>query len=418
MHSVFHSIRFALFSLLLINLSCDNESDPAEPQATPLLKLTVENSFPTKNVDNWVMVHDKNGVLIDAKKFETGQVVTIETEEQIPDDLISVTLLSFDSTNTLPQVPVDLRTYSHLLKGQQWTLKLASVPQSSGSPTSFSIGVSGVNNRPLSYAVSSETGGKKRGYSFAAGLITSDVTYYEKDEATFMVAMELEEGQPKYRFIENVVPNEYYEFPVSNLQNFDHTLDVSFPTTERTICDLWTYNANTKYYGGFKLFETTDFSPRSRLKLGYLDRFDKYRLFIFLWYSKGYYHYECLGNLPKSIDFPFDVDFDLKNTSINEFSIAGNPEYDYLTSGYQINETGNPKVFVSWSISSPKPGVKILTFPKPLTDTYKFLNIDKFDHSGTTFFIGQSLLYDDFVSMSYKGMAEKEFEQYGVSVSN
>jgi hypothetical protein len=106
-------------TISVIFLGCDsNEPNPAPP-ILQLLKLTVDASYNTKNIDNWVMVHDKNGVLLGIKKFERGQVVSLETNETVPEDQISVTLFRCDSANLAQGLPMKVGvTFKAAVRGE------------------------------------------------------------------------------------------------------------------------------------------------------------------------------------------------------------------------------------------------------------------------------------------------------------
>ena len=109
---MFYTARIFCLALILLSvifLGCDD--DDADPAAQAVPMLTVDASYLTKNIDNWVMVHDKNGSFLGAKKFESGQVVTLETSEVVPDDLVSITLLRCDSADLAKGWYCDLVTY-------------------------------------------------------------------------------------------------------------------------------------------------------------------------------------------------------------------------------------------------------------------------------------------------------------------
>jgi hypothetical protein len=416
MPSVSKFLPFALASLSILFLACGDDQDQPDPvlPTSQLLTLNVDASYPTKNIDNWVMVHDKNGVLLGAKKFESGQVVTLETSEAVPDDQISVTLLRYDSTGVEAGMPMKLYTYSNLPKGQEWKLAELASLSASTQVGKFVLNLSGSGG--YNYVVSDENTGLATAFYANTGAISADISLYRQSGSTFMVSME-QDGHARYGFIEHVTQGATYSFGVGDLKDFDHTLTVSFPSTSAAYCLLVTYDATRPVNTGFVLLYDPGLPnvSRSDFELGYLDQFKKYYINMEFDYGKVRYLYTRVGDMPKAIDLPLDENFQLQNTGVNNLSLAGSPDYAYRRSNYflHLNASG---VYAAWNIYSPEPGFKMLSFPKELTDVYGFLNVEGFDHGSTTFVIGQE--YNNLIDVTYKGTTRGEYEEYGVYVED
>src|SRR3989337_3496154 len=93
-----------LFLSLAFFLGCSDEDESPQPEPEPELvtvfSLSVDADYAFKK-DNWIMVHDKNGILLDYQQVETGGVVKFETSEAVPDQKIGITIFSYDTAGSL-----------------------------------------------------------------------------------------------------------------------------------------------------------------------------------------------------------------------------------------------------------------------------------------------------------------------------
>lgn len=414
MHPFIRFSRLALVALSIIFLSCDDEGANPSAPTVQLLKLTVDAGYTTKYLDNWVMVHDKNGALLGVKKFESGQVIELETQEAVPDDVISVTLFSVDSVAlSFDRGTIDLSTYADLPRGQEWKLAQRS-PGELKDYGRFTFDMDGVYDKPFAYAVSCNLlSFAGLDYSINGGILRGSSGVYA-ETMDFMVSMEREPGHPQYLFLKNVVGGGNYKLSVNDLQDFDHTLDVSFPATNDMFCDVRTYDPSTGKTG-YELYLDLIGQPvtRDHLRLGYLDQFQNYYIGMYVVVSGKEYSYSSVGAMPKAINFPFNIDYAIQNTGINDFSLKANPKYSYRSSFYQMKDPPNPMILVNWFINSPGVGFKFMTsFPKEITATYPFLDVNSFEYKYTNFVTGMT--YSDFIDQTFKESGPAEYEQYAV----
>jgi len=407
--SKFSLVVFVLLSLIF--LSCDSDGPGPAASTVQLLKLTVDANYSTKDIDDWVMVHDKNGVLLGVKKFESGQVVNFETQEVVPDDVISVTLFSFDSAFLSSNGgTINLSTYSDLPKGEEWKLALRS-PITLTNCGQFTIDIDGVFTDPFAYVLSSNLVSIESTTYFTGGGVLRGSGSVCDQTTEFMVSMEREVGHPQYLFLNNMASGGNYKFSVDDLKDFDHTLDVFFPATNDVFCDLRTYDPSTGATGYDLYLNLGQDARRDHFRLGYLDQFRNYYLGMYVVVSGKEYAYTKRGAMPKAVNFPFNMDYGIQNTGINEFSLKANPEYSYRESVYQMKHPANPLILVNWTIDSPGVGFKFMTsFPKEITAVYPFLDVNEFDHGFTEFNSG--LTYTDFIDLRFRGSGPVEYEQY------
>ncbi|MGZ5221971.1 MAG: hypothetical protein ACXWC7_17930, partial [Chitinophagaceae bacterium] len=135
--------------VLLIMIGCskkDSNSSPVANKPVKILVLQVDASYITAKTDNWVLIHDADGKLIEYKPFETGNIITVETEKEIPGNKVNITLFEYFNNDTISTHI--LESYLSNGLGQEWVLK-------KGSPSQRQIGniigsvtfnVSGINS--------------------------------------------------------------------------------------------------------------------------------------------------------------------------------------------------------------------------------------------------------------------------------
>src|SRR5262245_47719804 len=110
-----------LLPILFAGCSDDDEpSGPLEPRV--VLTVKVDASFNANvTVDNWMMITDIDGNLIDYKAFVAGDSLSFETAKATPSDKINITIAE-TSGNSTGRYHY-LRSYLWIPIGQNWTIK-------------------------------------------------------------------------------------------------------------------------------------------------------------------------------------------------------------------------------------------------------------------------------------------------------
>jgi len=119
------SYKIFLFALIIF-LSCDDENEsPGTTTPVTIFTLTVESDYPLKK-DTWVMVHDKNDVLLDHKQINATGIATFQTSKAVPDDKIGVTFITYDTPENINDY--GFTSYLSVPTGQAWIWKKPSIP--------------------------------------------------------------------------------------------------------------------------------------------------------------------------------------------------------------------------------------------------------------------------------------------------
>ena len=139
---------FAFFTLiyLLALTGCSKSNDDSSPSLIPpknIIQVKIDTSFLTDQSENWIIAHDINGKLLAYDSFESGDLVILESENDIPDNRVNITFFQYFVDSRKQHY---LESYLSNVIGQEWTLKKEPfTPQNHGNKTgNFTVSVSGV----------------------------------------------------------------------------------------------------------------------------------------------------------------------------------------------------------------------------------------------------------------------------------
>jgi len=405
MYWVSRFFRIAMLSVSVFFLSCDSD-DEAVPPTVQLLKLTVAANYPTTYGDNWVLVHDANGKLLGAKKFEASDVVSLDTQDAVTQDLMSVTLVSL-----VDGAYVELFTYAHVAREQEWALARPGVSGSENNYGSVYVKIRDLVNMPFNIQVSAGQGQLLSAiYNEEQHTSNVHMDFDKKAGSILMAFMETELDHPQYQFIQNVQDGGHYEVSAVDFKDFDHTADVSFPAVGDITARLSGYDtdvAGTSY----TLYESSTYAPRTKIRFGYLDKFNKYSLNLTVRYDNIWYSCSSLGSFPARIELPFERTYKRSSSGIYDFTLVNLEPYTYRYSSYYTEEEPS-KAF--WEIWSPGVDLKSLEFPDELKD--KLPDAATFIHGSTTFY-HQGISYNDYLGIKFRGQeGPQNYVQYQVTV--
>ena len=57
----------------------ENEEGDSQSNTTPYLTINVAENLPTSGSDNWILVHNSQGELLDFKSYESGENLIFES---------------------------------------------------------------------------------------------------------------------------------------------------------------------------------------------------------------------------------------------------------------------------------------------------------------------------------------------------
>jgi hypothetical protein len=398
--------QIVIFSLLAVFFWRCDEASP-EKKVTSLFSVVVDPSYSLKK-DTWIMISDKNGKLLDHKQITTSGVVTFETSNNVPDNRISVTLFNYDSTSFGKSY--GFTSYFGLPLNDAWTLKTPPVTQTGGyTPAGlFTVRCRNMPNPLLADHL-------YNGYSFGSFNTTSDVKtwtmgiYENYPSALLTIAGN---GNPRYKFFEDPKKNDYFDLSFNELAEYDHVLDMSFPAATSHFVKVTSIDEANKnyylYYTGFNLFPAS--AALTNLKIGYLNRFNRYMTTIQLALTGYVFLYEKRGTRPTSITVPDHATFRITNKTFTDYAFIAEKPF-MLRESFFFDSPSN----TTWKCYAPEGTDKINEMPQDFLKKYPSIDITKLGHSYTNLMVS-TIPYTDFIATHFKGKGQiEEYETIGIS---
>jgi hypothetical protein len=397
-------VRSVMVALLFT--SCQNEgSDVVNgPVETKLITIQA-TSFETSGSDNWVIVHDENGALVAFKNFEDKSVVTVSADHEIVGN-IGITLITFSTLGGY-----QLATYFDVEQGKELVLTTEK-PASWGSFLgSFFVRVSGVS-APDQHALSSAIGKLDNGAGLP-GSITFNGSIYGTN--TKFLVQASDGPSLRYKFLDNVKPNDVLEISFSDMPEFDNVVEFNFPeTTNVTLkVDAFDNDPALQAYGyfGFCVSNHSKNDVHSKIRAGYLSELTKYETRLTVGYDDYAYQYVNYGSIPDpNITWPVKSNFTIDSKSVDNFSATTTASF---VRRFSMWATENGKA--SWTVLSPSNKQNIVELPSELTSMHPELTFDKFVHQYTSF-VTKDKSYQENIDMIFEGKAIRPSEVVAITV--
>src|SRR4030095_827470 len=193
-------IFLALLCLLTLSrCSKSNDDSTANPPADnpkKIIQLKIDTSFLTDQSDNWIIAHDLDGKLLAFDSFESGDLVKLESTNDIPDNLVNITFFQYFVDGRKQHY---LDAYLSNAVGQEWTVKKEPfIPQNHGNKTgNFTVSVSDV---PEGSAFQlSNRNGMTSAFTWGGGMLNFNGELYDNAPSWLLYVTD-HTGIPKYKF--------------------------------------------------------------------------------------------------------------------------------------------------------------------------------------------------------------------------
>lgn len=329
--------------ILLLVLSCSEENDPnieeagneeqvndsseeEEASIEEIVYFTYQN-LEIGGLENWIIIHDENGDLVDFKQItEVGSTTFTIGEDVMPDNL-SVTKLSYSSDLAGNNLYHRLLTYTDLEVGSVWEDRLGSFEGNLVGNFNLQVtNLSGVENILITAQGGTLRFGNANADEFEGNTLQLNaIPLYEEQE--YLISIRDSNGLSKYLFLtpQNGID---YSFDYDGFQEFDDTLEVELPPNDFNIMftgGFKTNDWNTYQNFGHNFTEYIGYGD-GVFNLGYIDGYERYRTLISLTRDDFTYTFGTIGEKLQNISFPDRPSFMVENTSIYDlrFSIGLN----------------------------------------------------------------------------------------------
>jgi len=396
-----------LFFMALIAFGCKDDSEVQNLQPITIFTFHAADNFESSASENWVIIHNSEGELIDYKSFESGETLTFETTKKITDNKLTITLLNLYLANGTTHV-YDLKSYHAIDVGDEWTIHNPFTYSDTSNITgSFSFSLTGDN---LQYVSLTDQHGNSFTGSGGGNSYTGNAEIHDNGGNYLLTAVD--SGLPRYKFIETPQDQEHVDLDFQNLNDFDHIVDFSFPDCDNIFLMVEGRREEQEYSEPSYLTAYVFGRSGSSIKAGYIDLLSKYKTYLSLPYGEKIYTYFNQGSIPTAVSFPFNADFNITNKTISKFTYTTNNSLAYRTTSWTLRDGSN---VIDWSVIAPGGDYKIGAMPDELTNLYPFLGSENLNYISTDFVTsGQS--YDELIEHTYKGKATEILELYSVSL--
>lgn len=370
-----------LIQSIFFSCASDEVDQPLGP--TTLLTLNTNQFSGTSATEDYVIIHDENGELLEYKAFEKGQSLTIQTDKKVPGSTITLSFLTY-------QVEEENKyyygnTYFGVPKGEMIYLNVISPPDLAiaGQFTITGMNFSGMDQ----FFISNRFG---NGCSGASGQDPQFTCGLRSGASNILFHFSNVSGDIKYKMFQNVQPGDAITTSLSEFNDFDQTVTFKFPlsssvstyVTGREVSQTYSdhgYLMNYHYAG----------DSHSTIKIGYLNSLEKYVTNLrigFGGYSLSYFN---RGSIPDAnINWPEEADYSISSNKFTSFTAVASRDFDVRTSHYSYQSAlETPYSRIQWNVHSPVATQIFGALPEEIIADHPELVVDNLQHSQSGFFM-------------------------------
>lgn len=281
--------------------------------------------------DNWVVLHNQNGEILDHRQFAIGDSLEFKESAEILQNVqtLSVTIVNHRLGEGGGHHHA-IATRAGIEKGTVWGWTV-NKPKSASPPLSYfaaQIGIT-VNNVPNVhwFDLSSITQNHMAGHPFYQEtdvLNIGGVKLYE--DISYVLSLRDGNEDIKYQILELPNPPSNIILDYSDFLEYDYVLEVVLPQYESYTARVITSNNSLNDINHTAISnESSGRLPRSIAKLGYINTYDSFTTIFALRYDDqtNYSRYK-IGEAPTNINVPEDPQFLADGNTIYDYSFTTN----------------------------------------------------------------------------------------------
>lgn len=409
------AVIFILVSIFLILVSCSKSESPSEPpeiipQQEVYFTFNVDEEFDTSESDNWLIIHDDNGNLLDFEPYESGSELIFEDlETNVSDKLIISNLSIRPATgNELYHI----QTYVDINKKSQWKLQSPSDNSTSNVIGNFKLNINNIpgSQSDVQFSISHAKG--QIGWSSTIssnnpGQVDLKIENLELTESNdFMISIIDGNWDIKYYMVEDVKSDDIFNLDYSDFSFFDNTLTISLPSnTTFHRHHVYSYDSQLGISRGYLLndYRSSAFNSQilNELKLPYLNAFSNYRTEVVVGLDNYVYSRIIYGAKPENINIPENLSLVVNNESIQNFSYSVNFNNIIMKSNTWNSSSGVRNVDHSettWIVLSPGSEFPVLgDIPQELKNQYPNIRLSELNLKSSLFYTSY-IPYQDYIT--------------------
>ncbi|SDQ16712.1 hypothetical protein [Flagellimonas zhangzhouensis] len=401
------------------NPETPNQEDPTnetpeEEEPKMVTYFTFEALLDTSESDDWIIIHDDEGNLLDFSPYEEGNLLTFDKLDNELSSTFTVTFFNYfvEPTGVLQHT---IKSYPEISIGSTW--KQTPEPLAVNEPIKgvqegyFQIFVENAP-APKYRAISDKYGLSfyEHGWPYSEDIIENFCGIYRHNNLHYSFYDSNDEL--KYYTIQNVSHEDYLFVDYSEFKSYDSYVEIDIPFEYR---QYPTYQFNVTAFesdepfsrsGGIQILYVIFSQPlllTNPLKFGYLDSYDRYK--TELWFDLGavVYNYRSFGAKPDEITIPKNATRTVIKNSIYQYEFETNVNHQMKHVSWSNWDSYDSPYKTNWNVySGPEFYGKIGEIPQEIQQSYPNLGIQDMQHKGTS-------LYLDFIT--YPDLIQQEFVQ-------
>jgi hypothetical protein len=392
-------LSVSLLVAVIIGFSaCEDHEPPV------FFQIEVEETYNPSPLENWVILHDKDGELIEARQFTSGENLTFRSENA--PERLSVTLLTYYGNQNY-----GLQTFHNEQSNTTWTLRGPAQVSTGPQTAQMRIIVSDPNlGSPYDATVSDGRGISLQLSESATDFVRTIPSPHA--DLDYFIAVTNASGTPMYKFLNAPVAGDN-NYTLNDFSTFDHTAAINFPQTTGFLSYVLAFGAN-QYPDpnnvGFGYMTNLHWSgtftgiPKTSNTLGFLNLFPNYFIFTTASYGSHTLNHESFGPAPATaIDIPNDINVTVTNSAWDAYELSST-DFDWYGAQYTSSiDTPTGDVFRSWLVRSNDIGFKNLKeFPEAIQTRFPDLSVDDFSYATTNIY-KSNRTYGQYLGQSFKG---------------
>ena len=354
-----------LFSLALLLISCSGDDSPNEILEVPVPELyfSFKANNDTSESENWIIIHNENGELLDYKSFEENDYLEFKTQNPLLTDNISITLFTYSKINGNKLHAIT--TTTGVDKGSIWDDENKPITEGATDVLIGSFNFALTNFHKIEWLnISNENGEMGGGLSGSENgsvwtYSDSDYTLYEKNNYMFTIVENNLDS--KYYYLQDIQDGDNISLDYSEFKLFDSYLNINIPINSSYLMVLLGFEDYQDYFdgNGYMLSQIFPFNNddvnQNPIRIGYLDRLNKYMTQFSVYFDNYTYNYKKYGAKPNEIIVPDNSTFSITNNSVQNFEFSTNVNFIKYTSywSYNTGTWNSDWVENVWKVESP-----------------------------------------------------------------
>ncbi len=404
-----HSV---LLSLLFVLFSCSKSTEvkpeikeeegssnippkieePVEPQTEIYFSANII-SYNTSESDNWIMIHDNDGKLLDYKPYEDGDKVVFEALDTELESVQNLTITNFIWNQANGLDLYNLTTSTQVEKGSSWDfeikteIKIPKPPMDNGK--SYDIIVN--NSTELNtFNIQSSRYGKILENQNSDNLDLIEIQgVFLQEEHTFLVSATGMDGIPKYIFIESPKNGNEINLDYDDFIDFEYILTTDLPQHTGIYAQSAGYPTTGTYDFGYNFKTLRESNGGLQLQLPYINDLKEYSTTFQLQMGNiKYGYYLRSSDRPEIINIIDQPSFVLEDSRVMNFLFSTNVNFIRQKSfwSYPRSIVSDDKINMIWTLFGQNEDLKMDVIPEEILMTYSNMDFEQLEHRYTQIF--------------------------------